>query len=237
MPNNSRSIVLALALLTSPLAFTSVHAQSAPCPEVKPIDLSTVLLAPPCDTCAITRAELAELQVLQTARTPATVQHATDDYTRTVERFLAGMSAPIIVDNVGAADPLFKCISEVSEDAIQAAKTKFHRARPYKLPNNGLQVLKQIPANDSFSFPSGHASFGMVTGLVLAAMVPELRERISARIEDFGLSRLISAVHFRSDVYAGELSGAAVAASLFANPDFRAEVVRVTPDVRKAVGY
>jgi acid phosphatase (class A) len=204
---------------------------------VEPIDLSTVLLAPPCDTCAITRAELAELEVLQTARTPATVQHATDDYTRTVERFLAGMNTPVVMDNVGVADPLFKCINEISEEAIQTAKAKFHRTRPYNLPNNGLQVLKEIPANDSFSFPSGHANFGMVAGLVLTAMVPELRERISARIEDFGLSRLISAVHFRSDVYAGELSGAVVAASLFANPDFRAEVARVTPDVRKAVGY
>jgi acid phosphatase (class A) len=237
MRNHSRSMAFALALLTSPLAVASVRAQPAPCPKIEPIDLSTVLLAPPCDTCAITRAELAELQVLQTARTPATVQHASDDYTRTVERFLAGMNMPIVVNNVGAADPLFKCINEMSEDAIQAAKAKFHRTRPYKLPDNGLQVLKEIPANDSFSFPSGHANFGMVTGLVLTSMVPELRERVSARIEDFGLSRLISAVHFRSDVYAGELSGATVAASLFANPDFRAEVVRVTPDVRKAVGY
>jgi acid phosphatase (class A) len=237
MRNHSRSIAVALALLTGSLAATSVSAQPAPCPKIEPIDLSAVLLAPPCNTCAITRAELAELRVLQTARTPATVQHATGDYTRTVERFLAGMDPPIIVDNVGAADPLFKCINEMSEDAIQAAKAKFQRTRPYKLPDNGLQTLKEIPANDSFSFPSGHANFGMVTGLVLASMVPELRERISARIEDFGLSRLISAVHFRSDVYAGELSGAAVAASLFANADFRTEVARVTPDVRKAVGY
>jgi acid phosphatase (class A) len=237
MHNHIRSMALAHALLTSPLAVASVHAQPAQCPKIEPIDLSTVLLAPPCDACAITRAELAELQVLQTARTPATVQHATDDYTRTVERFLAGMNMPIVVDNVGAADPLFKCINEMSEDTIQSAKAKFHRTRPYKLPDNGLQVLKEIPTNDGFSFPSGHANFGMVTGLVLTSMVPELRERISARIEDFGLSRLISAVHFRSDVYAGELSGATVAALLFANPDFRAEVARVTPDVRKVVGY
>lgn len=237
MRRHSRSIALALALLTIPLAVSSVRAQTAPCPQIQPIDLSTVLLPPLCDSCAVTLAELAELQVLQTVRTPATVQHATEDYTRTIERFLAGMSTPILVDNVGAADPLFKCINELSEQAIQTAKAKFHRTRPYNLPNSGLQVLKEIPAHDSFSYPSGHANFGMVAGLVLAAMVPELRERVSARIEDFGLSRLISAVHFRSDVFAGELSGAAVAAALFANPEFRAEVAKVTPDVRKAVGY
>jgi membrane-associated phospholipid phosphatase len=237
MRNHSCWIALALGLLTSPLAVASAHAQPAPCPKIDPIDLSTVLLPPPCDSCAITQAELAELQVLQTARTPATVQHAVGDYTRTIERFLAGMNPPIVVDNVGAADPLFKCINQVSEEAIQAGKAKFHRTRPYNLPNSGLQALKEVPAHDSFSYPSGHANFGTVAGLVLTAMVPELREQISARIEDFGLSRLISAVHFRSDVMAGELAGAAVAASLFADPDFRAELAKVTPDVRKAVGY
>ena len=141
------------------------------------------------------------------------VKHASDDYTRTVERFLAGMSPPIVVTNVGAADHLFECATETTESAITAAKAKFNRTRPYRLPNNDLQVLKAIKANDAPSFPSSHSAFGTVTGLILVEMVPELRERISARIKDFALSRLISGVHFRSDVYAGEVAGAAIAAS------------------------
>jgi acid phosphatase (class A) len=212
------------------------HAQSS-CPRIESADVTSLLLPPPCDTCDITKAELAELQALQKSRTPDMVKHASADYTRTVERFLAGMTPAITVENVGAADHLFACAAETTEHAIDAAKAKFNRTRPYRLPDNGLQVLKTIPANDAPSFPSAHAAFGSVTGVILVAMAPELRDRISARIGDFGLSRLISGVHYRSDVFAGEFAGAAIAAALLADRDFRAELEKVKPDLRKAIGY
>jgi acid phosphatase (class A) len=200
--------------------------------------LSAVHLLPPsCDGCAITKAELAELQALQQSRTADMVKHASDDYTRTVERFLAGMTPSITVANVGAADHLFACAADTTEEAIAAAKKKFNRTRPYKLSGNDLQVLKTIKANDAPSYPSGHSAFGTVTGLILIEMAPELRKQISARIEDFGLSRLLSGVHYRSDVYAGEVAGAAVAASLLANRDFRAQLEKVEPDFRKAISH
>ena len=233
---NHRNPLPALVLIASLFASGSVIAQPA-CPAVEPPDLSSLLLAPPCDSCAITKAELAELQTLQASRTPDMVAHATADYTRTIERFLAGMNPPITVKSVGAADHLFECAAKTAEDAVDKAKLKFHRTRPYKLPGNGLQVLKRIAADDSPSFPSGHATFGAVTGLVLSQMVPELREAISTRIEDFGFSRLVSGVHFRSDVYAGEISGAAVAAALLANGDFRSQLETAKPDLRKTIGY
>jgi acid phosphatase (class A) len=225
-----------LILIASLFACGSVAAQPA-CPAVEPLDLSSVLLAPPCDSCTITKAELAELQALQASRTPEMAAHARADYTRTVERFLAGMNPPIEVKSVGAADRLFECAAKTAEDAVAKAKMKFHRTRPYALPDNGLQVLKRVTADDDPSFPSGHATFGAVTGLVLSDMVPELREKISARIEDFGFSRLVSGVHFRSDVYAGEISGAAAAAALLANGEFRSELEAAKPDLRKALGY
>jgi acid phosphatase (class A) len=231
--------VLALAMLAaigSFLGCTFVHAQSS-CPRVESVDLTSLLLAPPCDECDITKAELAELQTLQKSRRPDMVKHASDDYTRTVERFLAGMSPPIVVTNVGAADHLFECATMTTEGVITAAKAKFNRTRPYRLPKNDLQVLKAIKANDAPSFPSSHSAFGTVTGLILIEMAPELRERIAARIKDFALSRLISGVHYRSDMYAGEVAGAAIAASLFADRDFRAELEKVKPDLRKAIGY
>jgi hypothetical protein len=120
------------------------------------------------------------------------VKHASDDYTRTVERFLAGMSPPIVVTNVGAADHLFECATETTESAITAAKAKFNRTRPYRLPNNDLQILKAIKANDAPSFPSSHSAFGIVTGLILVEMAPELRERISARIAAHCLDMVVA---------------------------------------------
>ena len=230
------STLAMLAAVAGLVACAPAHAQSS-CPRIQVVDVTSLLLPPPCDACVITKAELAELQALQKSRTPDMVKHASDDYTRTVERFLAGMTPSITLENIGAADHLFACAADMTEEAIDAAKTKFNRTRPYRLPDNGLQVLKTIPANDAPSYPSAHAAFGTVTGLILIEMAPELRERISARIEDFGLSRLISGVHYRSDVYAGEFAGAAIAASLFTDRDFRAELEKVRPNLRKAIGH
>ena len=47
---------------------------------------------------------------------------------------------------------------------------------------------------------------------------------------------MIAGAHFRSDVEAGKLIGAAVVASLFAKPDFRPAFDEARTCVRKAVG-
>ena len=40
------------------------------------------------------------------------------------------------------------------------------------------------------------------------------------RMEDFGYSRLVSRVHFRSDVYAGDIAGEIVYGELLKNEEF-----------------
>jgi acid phosphatase (class A) len=96
--------------------------------------------------------------------------------------------------------------------------------------------IKDVGVDDAPSYPSGRSAFGSATGLVLAAMDPDLRDRFLARIEDFGYSRLISGVHFRTDVYAGQLVGATAAATLLGNEDFLRRVDLAAPDLRNAIG-
>jgi acid phosphatase (class A) len=205
------------------------------CPDIGNLDIQALLLPPPCDTCVITKAELAELQNLQSARTPEMTEHASADYTRTSERFLDGMGIQVGAHALGQAASVLKCAAEAAERAVDKAKMQFNRTRPYKLPDNGLHPLKDVRADDAPSYPSGHSAFGSVTGLVLAAMDPDLRDRFLARIEDFGYSRLVSGVHFRTDVYAGEVVGATIAATLLGNEDFLRRVDLAAPDLRNAV--
>ena len=69
-----------------------------------------------------------------------------------------------------------------------------HRTRPYNLP-----VLKDSP-----SYPSGHTTYGTLMGTILARMLPEKRDELYARITDYGHSRMIAGVHYRSDIDAGK---------------------------------
>jgi acid phosphatase (class A) len=234
----SHSVALALLVFVVLMTVSvSGLAEERSCPRPEPVPLSVLLLAPPCDSCDETQAELAELLALQKSRTPEEAEHAKGDHNRSVGRFLGEVGITIKEDQLNFANHFFQCIDRIVHDAVGNAKTKFSRTRPYKLTDNGLHFLKNLKADDGSAYPSGHAAYGTVIGLVLADMVPELREKIYDRIQDYGFSRMKAGVHFRSDVYAGEIAGAAIAVSLYQNDEFRHAFERAKIDLRKALGY
>jgi acid phosphatase (class A) len=74
-------------------------------------------------------------------------------------------------------------------------------------------------------------------GTVLASMLPEKRDELYARIADYGHSRMIAGVHYRSDIDAGEILGSAIAADEFAaDDDFKNKLPDATACVREALG-
>ncbi len=222
---------LFLALLVSVPAFGA----DTSCSEPR-VPVSALLLAPPKQGSAETKAELQELLRLQELRTAAQAKHARGDHHRTIERFLGEIGIKV-KELPPFASHFFDCLAKTTEHEVHEAKTKFRRTRPYMLPHNKLHILKTVGHDDSPSYPSGHAAYGMVAGLILARMLPERKQEIFKRIEDFGYSRLVSGVHFRSDVYAGEIAGGAIVASLFESKAFRDAFARAKPELRKAIGY
>jgi acid phosphatase (class A) len=215
--------------------FSRAQAVAADC-QKPAVPLSALLMPPPRQGSAETNAELRELQRLDKSRTAQQVKHASSDHEQSLGRFLGEIGI-----KVGTlprfADHFFTCIANIAEDQTAQAKQFFKRLRPYKLPHNGLHPLKRIGDFDSPSYPSGHATYGTIIGLVLAEMLPEKKQEIFKRIEDYGYSRMVSSVHFRSDVYAGEVAGGAIAARLFMNAVFRDDFQQAKNELRKAIGY
>jgi acid phosphatase (class A) len=154
----------------------------------------------------------------------------------TVQRFLSGIGIKIEQLSDSALQ-FFDCIGSVVEHTVREAKTTFVRTRPYRLHEHKLHTLKKLSDRDSTSYPSGHATYGTVVGLVLVEIIPEKKEEIYKRIQDYGYSRLVSGAHFRSDVYAGNIAGAAIAASLLNKDGFRDQLKEVKGEVRKAAGF
>ena len=199
------------------------------------VPLSALLMPPPKHDSAQTKAELQELLRLQESRTPEQIKHVKEDDLRTLERFLGGIG--IKVENLSAsAKHFFDCIDSSVRHAVHEAKNTFDRTRPYRLPHNNLNTLKKLSDRDSPSYPSAHATYGAALGMVLAEMIPEKKEAIYKRIQDYGHSRIVSGAHFRSDVYAGNIAGAAIAASLLSKETFRNELNEVKAELRKAAG-
>jgi acid phosphatase (class A) len=200
------------------------------------VPVSALLMPPPKHDSAHTRAELQALLRLQEARTSEQVEHVRGDDHRTVQRFLGGMGGEV-EQLSNSAIHFFDCIAAAVEKSVREAKTTFMRTRPYRLHENKLHTLKKLSDRDSTSYPSGHATYGTVVGLVLVEMLPEKKEEIYKRIQDYGYSRMVSGAHFRSDVYAGNIAGAVIAASLLNNEAFRDELKQVRVEVRKAAGF
>jgi acid phosphatase (class A) len=230
MNRNRRRGCLLLVALLLPLAGLDIAAADSSCPDPA-VPVAALLMPPPKPDSAQTRAELQELRRLQESRTSQQIEHVKGDDHRTVERFLGGMNIEVGQLPDGAIH-FFDCIGAAVEKAVRDAKVAFNRTRPYRLHDNRLHTLKKLSDRDSTSYPSGHATYGTVVGVVLVEMLPEKKEEIYKRIQDYGYSRLLSGAHFRSDVYAGNVAGAAIAASLLSKETFRDELKQVKPELR-----
>jgi membrane-associated phospholipid phosphatase len=104
--------------------------------------------------------------------------------------------------------------------SVQFVKSEIHRVRPDALPFIGTL--------HSFSFPSGHATAAMALfGFIAIVWVYRLRARRSQAavivvmallILGIGLSRIVLAAHYFSDVLAGYVLGVFWLALVFALP-------------------
>jgi len=141
--------VLFLSLFVSVTAF----AEEPTCPEPV-VPISALLLPPPKQDSAETKAELQELLRLEKLRTPNQAKHASGDHQRTIGRFLGEIG--IEVENLPSfASHFFDCIAKSTEQEVGEAKATFNRTRPYMLAHNRLHILKKVGKDDLlFALPS-----------------------------------------------------------------------------------
>lgn len=103
------------------------------------------------------------------------------------------------------------------------AKRGFTRSRPFVTEPLPTCISPEPWLAASGSYPSGHAALGWAWALVLAEMAPDQADALLARGLAYGESRVVCGVHYRSDVEAGRIVGAALVARLKADPAFHAD--------------
>lgn len=88
----------------------------------------------------------------------------------------------------------------------------------------------------SYSYPSGHSTFGAITAILLSDMVPEKRAALYARGWQFGESRIVGGVHYPTDVDAGRIDATALVAVMMRSPDFRTDLAAAGAELRASLG-
>lgn len=118
---------------------------------------------------------------------------------------------------------LMSILSRTTMDAglaAQGAKEFYRRTRPFLHNEGDICIDRTDGLSASFDYPSGHASLGWMSGLVIAQLAPDRASQILARGRAYGESRVVCGVHNMSAVEAGRTNAAGVYAALQGTPAF-----------------
>lgn len=218
-------LTLTLAIIAIPFALAKAPEGQAPqlnylsTAEIEP---AAMLPPPVADGSQAQASELAELQALAKTRSEGRLAQARFDDLTISGAIFADAVPGFDVAKLPVTAKLLDSVKRESNTVSHTAKLWFDRKRPYEF-DASLNVCSQHRGKNA-TYPSGHTTVGFAMGSILARLIPDSATKIMARADDYGRSRMICGVHYRSDVAAGQVIGTSVALALAHNPRFKAQM-------------
>jgi acid phosphatase (class A) len=220
-----RSVRRSAALLL-PLLLLLGAAQADQKAFVSPsaFDFDALIGQPPTDDSQKHKDELDKMLAMQAARTPDEEARCKAEVSVTPFVFAEVVGPWFNTKDLPKTSALLRKVTREATQIADVPKQKWHRVRP---PLANPQIHPCVPLEHTGSFPSGHATRGIVWATIVSEIFPEEREQIMARGKQIGDDRVLAGMHYPSDVVAGQALGAAIAQKLLANPDFVDELNKV----------
>lgn len=259
-----RKPALTLAAVLSCLAGAVPASALSQNPYVTPADYDVLHLLPP-PPAPGSQAERKDVQAvaeLRAASSPERVALAERDATDGLNAFTATLAAGFDFTKLPDVLAFLGKVGRDTNFATALGKDCWERPRPFVLdsgihppgtmqegtlqrpgakntaphgPGSPCPALGDSPQY-SYSYPSGHSTFGAMTAILLSDMVPEKRAELYARGWQFGESRIVGGVHYPTDVDAGRIDATALVAVMMRNPDFRADLTAARAELRASLG-
>ncbi len=203
---------------------------------VKPgqLDLGKLLAPSPDANSESQKRDLAAVLETQKTRTPTQVERAVADNPLSIYRFADVVGPDFSAARYPQVDAFFKRMFNDSRILVLSSKDVWDRPRPYVVSKD-VQTVGELPKAPG-SYPSGHAIFGYLSAIVLANMLPEKAGALYERGYEYGTNRVITGVHFPSDLEAGRMAATAIAAALMNSEQFRTELDVAKVELRKGLG-
>jgi len=198
------------------------------------MDLPALIPDPPPAGSAANNAELAELHTIESKRTPAQAAAAKkDEGEENLFLYETVLGPRFNAESLPITAALGSHVKNEQSVAGAALKAIFHRVRPYNTDKTLRPVCELTDQPNSY--PSGHALTGYLEGLTLAEIVPEKREAILARADEYAHSRLVCGVHYPSDVEASRKVAYVVFGYMLATPRFQRDLAAARAETRAAL--
>lgn len=181
------------------------------------LDLVTLLPPPPAAGSAADKDDLARLLAIQAARSDAELALANADADASVFRFADVLGANFQAAQLPLTAALFGRLTKSVGVKVNPVKEHWNRPRPFLASD----AVKPQQRPDGATYPSGHGTLARLYAIVLADLLPDQRRLIFERADRFARGRLVLGVHYPSDVEAGAIAAAVIAAELRRQEEFR----------------
>lgn len=202
--------------------------------DPRTLDLGRLLPPAPANDSAITRSEIELMLKIQAERTPVQAERAAGDAAASIYRFADALGNPeaFTAAKLPKLDALIRKVTYEEGAVVQAGKRSFDRPRPFLLESRIVPIVDKPP---NASYPSGHTMWARTMGLLLSDMLPEHREKIMARADEYAFNRVVAGVHYPSDVESGKLAATALTAFLMASPSFQKDFAEARKELREVL--
>jgi acid phosphatase (class A) len=259
-----RKLFLVPALLLVFEATPALSLSDSPYLAPGAFDVVNLLPPPPEPNSAEQKRDVERVLQTQRTSTPERMQLAQADAKVDLSRFADVLGANFAPEKMPTLVAFFRKVARDTGPVVTLAKDCWERPRPFLAdaqihppgrmqqetaiaPGTGAQntaphdaaspcrAAEPTPAF-SYSYPSGHSTYGAVTAILLANMVPEKRRELFARGWDYGESRVVGGVHFPTDVESGRIEATAMVALMMQNADFKADLAAARAELRRSLG-
>ena len=198
------------------------------------VEVSNLLPPPPAAGSAAARQDLDAVLAVQKSRTAQKMAAAKADVEHSMFRFADAIGLTVQPSTLPKTAAFFDRVAKFDKVQVKQAKAYFHRPRPSVVSSEVHPLSKDKP--DDWSYPSGHATFGYTTAVLLANMLPEKRAEIFARADLYAQHRIVMGAHFPSDLEAGKLAGTVIAAQILRDAQWQGDYNAARGELRKALG-
>jgi acid phosphatase (class A) len=200
-----------------------------------PLHFDLILPLPPTRNSSVAAAELVELHRIEASRTPVQIAQAqVDDHEETIFIFKSVIGAQFTAEEFPVTAELSAHIRKDEGLAGGSLKNIYRRPRPYQVDNT-LHPVCPVTSEPT-SYPSGHSLSGYLLALALVQLVPEKRQQIFDRADEYVHNRLICGVHYPSDIEASRKLAYSVFGSLAVSPRFQHDLAAAREETRRKLG-
>src|SRR5215831_20598571 len=227
----------------APLVFLCLAASPALALSDKPyltagdVDFAAMLPPPPVETSPAGQRDLQFIIDRQKNMTPermAAIHRDLDQSVYTVAGPVLG--AKFTKENFPMAGAFFDKVVKDAGVGVGPIKQKYKKLRPF-------QYSKDIHADEDIAkgaggptYPSGHSTTAGEVALLLGMMVPEKRDALYDRSDEYATHRITSGAAYPSDSWGGYITASLAINQMMKNPEFRADFDAVKAEIRKGLG-